>query len=621
MSVNSPIYLDMTVAADSAALSMKVAADSAALSMKVAAAISYETGAEFEGPYEYVPTEAAQTIPIDGKTATQDIVVDPIPPEYLIPAGTKEITANGPDIDVAAFAKVDVAVPVPDPDLQIKSASFTPSESPQALAVRADAGHDGLDEVDVIVDAVPSDYVGSAIDRRDSTNLSASGAAVTAPAGYYAAAASKAVASGTEGTPSASKGAVSNHALDVTPAVTNAAGYIAGGTKTGTPVTVTAAELESGTKEISANGTGIDVTGYAAVDVAVPAPAPSLQTKSVSFTPSESAQSQAVTADTGYDGLDEVDVSVAAVPSNYVGSAVDRRDSTDLTASGATVTAPAGYYAAAASKSVASGTEGTPSASKGAVSNHSVDVTPSVTNAAGYINGGTKTGTPVTVTAAELASGTKEITANGTGIDVTGYAAVDVAVPGSSVDVEALSVTQNGTYTAPAGKAYSPVTVSVSGGASNIVQGTFTGSTAGTVLTVSVPYTGSGYPLVIAIYPSEGSYNSSGTFYKKKQRYATCCYFASKCYPDRTPSYPASGGSYGDTMTVVNVYKSSSTTSYSLTRGGESNRAVFVTMNPSEMVGGIVTMGSNKSMKVYIANTSYGFASGIEYVYNIIYSS
>lgn len=35
---------------------------------------------------------------------------------------------------------------------------------------------------------------------------------------------------------------------------------------------------------------------------------------------------------------------------------------------------------------------------------------------------------------------------------------------GTSVTVEALSVTQNGTYTAPTGKAYSPVSVNVSGG-------------------------------------------------------------------------------------------------------------------------------------------------------------
>ena len=81
-----------------------------------------------------------------------------------------------------------------------------------------------------------------------------------------------------------------------------------------------------------------------------------------------------------------------------------------------------------------SGTAGTPTASKGSVSNHSVSVTPSVTNSAGYIDGGTKTGTGVQVTAAELESGTKSITQNGTGIDVTGYAAVDVAVQ-SSVNI------------------------------------------------------------------------------------------------------------------------------------------------------------------------------------------
>ena len=36
--------------------------------------------------------------------------------------------------------------------------------------------------------------------------------------------------------------------------------------------------------------------------------------------------------------------------------------------------------------------------------------------------------------------------------------------PGTNIDVEPLSVTTNGTYTAPTGTAYSPVTVNVSGG-------------------------------------------------------------------------------------------------------------------------------------------------------------
>ena len=47
-------------------------------------------------------------------------------------------------------------------------------------------------------------------------------------------------------------------------------------------------------------------------------------------------------------------VKVGAISSTYVGSGITQRDSDDLTVSGATVTAPAGYYASSASKSVAS---------------------------------------------------------------------------------------------------------------------------------------------------------------------------------------------------------------------------------------------------------------------------
>lgn len=134
-----------------------------------------------------------------------------------------------------------------------------------------------------------------------------------------------------------------------------------------------------GTKSISANGTGIDVTAYASVDVSIP-----------------------------------------------TGTA---RTSSDLIVSGATVTAPAGLYASAASKSVASGTEGTPTATKGTVNNHSISVTPSVTNSGGYITGSTKTGTAVTVSASELVSGSETKTANGT-YDVTNLASLVVNVSG-----------------------------------------------------------------------------------------------------------------------------------------------------------------------------------------------
>jgi len=143
-----------------------------------------------------------------------------------------------------------------------------------------------------------------------------------------------------------------------------------------------------------------------------------------SVTPTESSQTIG-----GVNTMLEGAITVNAIPSNYVGSGITQRTSSDLSASGATVTAPAGYYASAATKTISSGSA-TASATKGTVTNHSVTVTPSVTRTAGYITAGSANGTAVTVSASELVSGTKSITANGTGIDVTNYASVDVAVSG-----------------------------------------------------------------------------------------------------------------------------------------------------------------------------------------------
>ena len=115
------------------------------------------------------------------------------------------------------------------------------------------------------------------------------------------------------------------------------------------------------------------------------------------------------------------------VDGSYV--APTARTASDVTVSGATVTIPAGAYSTQVSKSVASGTAGTPTASKGTVSNHSISVTPSVTNTTGYITGGTKNGTAVSVSASELVSGNLPLTANTASTDCTNYATVSVAIP------------------------------------------------------------------------------------------------------------------------------------------------------------------------------------------------
>lgn len=249
--------------------------------------------------------------------------------------------------------------------------TVTPTESEQT-AVAANVYTTGV----VKVGAISSTYVGSDIAQNDSDDLTVNEATITTPAGYYSEAASKSVASGTAGTPTVTKGTVSNHSISVTPSVTNTTGYITGGTISGTAVSVSASELVSGAKTITANGAS-DVTNYASVDVDVE---PNLQAKT-DITPTES--NQTITADNTYDGLSSVQIN--AISSNYVGSGITRRDSDDLTVSGATITAPAGYYSAAASKSVASMTLPTEAASS-ATSGYTSKATIGRSTSAQYIN-------------------------------------------------------------------------------------------------------------------------------------------------------------------------------------------------------------------------------------------
>ena len=67
-------------------------------------------------------------------------------------------------------------------------------------------------------------------------------------------------------------------------------------------------------------------------------------------TPTESQQS--ISYSSPYTGLEGV--TVEAISSTYVGSGISKKSSTDLIVSGASITAPAGYYEIAASKSVSS---------------------------------------------------------------------------------------------------------------------------------------------------------------------------------------------------------------------------------------------------------------------------
>lgn len=468
-------------------------------------------------------------------------------------------------------------------DIELQTKTVSPTESAQT--VLADAGYYALDRVNV--NAIPSNYVGSGVTQRTSSDLTASGATVTAPSGYYSSSATKTVASGSA-TPASS-------------------------------ISATGATVSTGTNTLTLS-------------------------KSVSNMPTVSA---------GY-----ISSGTAGNSSVSLTASINTRSSSDLTVSGATVTAPGGYYSSSASKSVASGTAGTPTATKGAVSNHAITVTPSVTNTTGYITGSTKTGTGVSVSASELVSGTYSVTSSGTK-DVTNYASASVpsgtegtptatkgtvsnhsvsvtpsvtnsggyitgsTKTGTAVTVSAselvsgnLPITQNGTNINVAN--YATVSVDVSGGASNIVQGTFTvPSTAGT-FTVNIPYNGNGYPLLICTYPTDGYLD--GYVGEEVHQYGVANQTLTK-RDANTPCTYNSGIEDNDYYTVVTLYKSSSTNPISLTASRSLSYQSANINQPSDSLVDSLHITSKNTMSLY-GNISggYGYMATVEYMYVIVYS-
>lgn len=135
-------------------------------------------------------------------------------------------------------------------------------------------------------------------------------------------------------------------------------------------------------------------------------------------------------------------VTAYAGGTKYTGS-IASKSSSDLTTSGATVTTPAGYYASAATKSVASGSATTPATS--------ISVTPTINiNSSGLITAsvsGTQSVTP-TVSAGYVSSGTAgTIAVSGSETEQMTTQTAQTITPGTSNKTIAAGTYLTGTQT------------------------------------------------------------------------------------------------------------------------------------------------------------------------------
>jgi len=97
------------------------------------------------------PTEQAQTVTPAPGTTFSAVEVDAIPPEYVVPSGTLDITENAEDINVRDKAAVRVNV---QPNLQTPE-PITPTEQQQTIT--PGARYDGLAQA--VVEPIPSEYI------------------------------------------------------------------------------------------------------------------------------------------------------------------------------------------------------------------------------------------------------------------------------------------------------------------------------------------------------------------------------------------------------------------------------------------------------------------------------
>lgn len=164
-----------------------------------------------------------------------------------------------------------------------------------------------------------------------------------------------------------------------------------------------------------------------------------------------------------------------------------------------------------------------------------------------------------------------------------------------------------------------------SGGVSNVVTGTFTtSSTGGSTGTVSLDYSGSGYPLAALVFIADGLSDTDTSWYTTIARYDVGWALMVKSVTSTAPGYTTSGSAnYG---AISYLYKSSTSSATSYSRTGSQTANTYTSSSTNAAAGATMLRfkGNAKTLSYYVGNrtsSTYGLARSTTFRYIVLYSS
>ena len=195
-----------------------------------------------------------------------------------------------------------------------------------------------------------------------------------------------------------------------------------------------------------------------------------------------------------------------------------------------------------------------------------------------------------------------------------------------NLTTKGVTASPNDGLTTLAGKILNISSSGGGGGCTRLITGTFTtGSTRESTGSVSINYSGTGYPIAVLVFMDGGAYDPNDSdWYNAIARYDIDAFYMTKSQMSSTPTFVSSSSVPANQGVVTGIYKSSDTTATTHSRNGSSSAVFFNSSNATTGYNCIRFKNSTTSMSYYVGGTAsnkVGLAPSKTYAYIIIYSS